>query len=196
MTEREAFIVAINADLTNDFPRLMFADWLDERGDPLGEFIRLQIRLHHEGTASRTIQSDPYSWLYERGEILTGQLWQQCADMIAKNTLEWTAYLPERCNVRGWSRGFPGFIQIKTAAWNAHAEKIIAAQPVEKVLLRGKLAVQSRAVPGYYLPGTFVHVPAHAEWRYEGRGWVQAERHPAKAREVLWKAYWPNIKFV
>jgi uncharacterized protein (TIGR02996 family) len=29
----------------NDAPRLVYADWLDEQGDPRGEFIRVQCEL-------------------------------------------------------------------------------------------------------------------------------------------------------
>jgi uncharacterized protein (TIGR02996 family) len=39
----EPFLAAINADLDDDTPRLVFADWLQENGDePRAEFIRLQ----------------------------------------------------------------------------------------------------------------------------------------------------------
>lgn len=43
--ERRAFIEAIREDPEEDFPRLVFADWLDEQGDPLGEFIRVECEL-------------------------------------------------------------------------------------------------------------------------------------------------------
>jgi len=43
--ERRAFIEAVREDPEDDFPRLVFADWLDEQGDPLGEFIRVQCEL-------------------------------------------------------------------------------------------------------------------------------------------------------
>ncbi len=43
-TERE-FLEIIRADLGNPVPRLIFADWLDEQGDPRGEFIRTQCEL-------------------------------------------------------------------------------------------------------------------------------------------------------
>src|SRR5690242_1539927 len=43
MNEREGFLAAIQEAPDDDTPRLVFADWLDERDDPLGEFIRLQI---------------------------------------------------------------------------------------------------------------------------------------------------------
>lgn len=45
MSDREAFIRHIAAHPHDDLPRLVFADWLDERDDPLGLFIRTQIEL-------------------------------------------------------------------------------------------------------------------------------------------------------
>ena len=46
MTERDAFLRAIAADLYDDTPRLAFADWLDERGEhDRAEFIRVQCEL-------------------------------------------------------------------------------------------------------------------------------------------------------
>lgn len=45
MSERAAFMRAILAAPDDDLPRLVYADWLDERGDPLGEFIRIQLAI-------------------------------------------------------------------------------------------------------------------------------------------------------
>lgn len=45
MSEREAFLQAIRHDPEDDTPRLIFADWLEEHGDPQGEFIRIQCEL-------------------------------------------------------------------------------------------------------------------------------------------------------
>lgn len=47
MTHEEAFLKAILDDPDDDAPRLLMADWLEERGDLRGEFIRVQCRLHH-----------------------------------------------------------------------------------------------------------------------------------------------------
>jgi uncharacterized protein (TIGR02996 family) len=49
--EEVRFLERICAEADDDAPRLIFADWLDEQGDPRGEFIRLQValaRLHGE----------------------------------------------------------------------------------------------------------------------------------------------------
>jgi carbon storage regulator len=42
--EEAAFLQAIAEDPADEGVRLVFADWLQERGDPLGEFIRTQCQ--------------------------------------------------------------------------------------------------------------------------------------------------------
>src|SRR3954471_1924369 len=53
----DAFLAAVLAEPDDDLPRLMFADYLDERGDPRGEFIRTQIELagHDHDASSRGV---------------------------------------------------------------------------------------------------------------------------------------------
>src|SRR4051812_9792088 len=46
-TER-ALLRAILDDIDDDAVRLVYADYLEERGDPRGEFIRLQIAGHRD----------------------------------------------------------------------------------------------------------------------------------------------------
>jgi uncharacterized protein (TIGR02996 family) len=45
MSDDAAFLRAITAAPDDAAPRLVYADWLDERGDPRGEFIRLQTAM-------------------------------------------------------------------------------------------------------------------------------------------------------
>ena len=46
MSDREAFVAAVAAAPEDDLPRLVFADWLDENGDPeRAEFVRVQCEL-------------------------------------------------------------------------------------------------------------------------------------------------------
>ena len=45
--EEAAFLDRICASPDDDVPRLIFADWLDERNDPRGEFIRVQVAIAH-----------------------------------------------------------------------------------------------------------------------------------------------------
>src|SRR5215203_6135464 len=51
--QQAAFLAAIRDDLDDDTPRLVFADWLEEHGDPRGAFIRAQCLLY------RTQEDDP-----------------------------------------------------------------------------------------------------------------------------------------
>ena len=43
MSDEDAFLVAIRVNPTDDAPRLVYADWLDDQGDPRGELIRVQM---------------------------------------------------------------------------------------------------------------------------------------------------------
>jgi uncharacterized protein (TIGR02996 family) len=45
LTQDEAFLAAIIADPANDSARCAYADYLQERGDPRGEFIAIQLAL-------------------------------------------------------------------------------------------------------------------------------------------------------
>lgn len=45
MNEEEALLAAIAAAPADALPRLVYADWLEERGDKRAEFIRLQHQL-------------------------------------------------------------------------------------------------------------------------------------------------------
>jgi uncharacterized protein (TIGR02996 family) len=45
MTEHGTFLQEILSHPDDDAPRLIYADWLEERGDPRGEFIRVQCAL-------------------------------------------------------------------------------------------------------------------------------------------------------
>ena len=60
-----AFLRTILASPEDDAPRLVYADWLDENGDPdRAEFIRLQIRLG---------RTDPHHPEWPRLNAVVGQ---------------------------------------------------------------------------------------------------------------------------
>jgi uncharacterized protein (TIGR02996 family) len=48
MNDDEAFIRAIVAAPGDDAPRLVYADWLDERGDPRGSYLRLEAEIRRD----------------------------------------------------------------------------------------------------------------------------------------------------
>src|SRR5438045_2176597 len=49
MSNTAPFLRAIWDTPHDDGPRLIYADWLEERGDPRGEFIRVQCELARRG---------------------------------------------------------------------------------------------------------------------------------------------------
>jgi uncharacterized protein (TIGR02996 family) len=59
MDEEEALLQAIADEPDDDGPRLIFADWLEERADPRAELIRVQCTLERLGPA------DPRRWRLE-----------------------------------------------------------------------------------------------------------------------------------
>jgi uncharacterized protein (TIGR02996 family) len=48
MTEERAFLLAILERPDDDAPKLIYADWLEERGDPRAEFLRLMVKVRRE----------------------------------------------------------------------------------------------------------------------------------------------------
>jgi uncharacterized protein (TIGR02996 family) len=62
--ERAAFVAAIRDAPEDDAPRLVFADWLGEHGEPdRGEFIRLQCRSPGSPRALELLQAHESEWL-------------------------------------------------------------------------------------------------------------------------------------
>jgi uncharacterized protein (TIGR02996 family) len=86
MSDENAFLQAILAEPDNDEPRLVFADWLEERGDPLADFIRVQCAL------AGMSHDDP-----RRPELLT-----QTRDLVTAHWSKWAKRFSK------WARRFGG----------------------------------------------------------------------------------------
>jgi uncharacterized protein (TIGR02996 family) len=82
MTDASGFLQAIHDDPDNDDLRLVFADWLEERGNPRGELMRLQV---WRGPAAPA-----------RGERT-----QRVRELQARHGREWLGPLHSR--LRDWS---------------------------------------------------------------------------------------------
>jgi uncharacterized protein (TIGR02996 family) len=85
------FLQTIIDQPDDDAPRLIYADWLEDRGDPRAEFIRVQIELARMSTADPRREK-----LQKREQVL-----------LKKHEEEWAA--PLRGVVWGWAFG-RGFI--------------------------------------------------------------------------------------
>jgi uncharacterized protein (TIGR02996 family) len=83
MSLEQGFLDAIRADPDDDTPRLVFADWLEEQGNPRGEFLRLQCRLGAwvPDLDERTrLQQREQQLLAEHGAAWLGELGPKCKD--------------------------------------------------------------------------------------------------------------------
>lgn len=129
MTHEEAFIQAICENPDDDAPRLMYADWLEERGDPRGEFIRVQMKIAEKG-----FYSDGTPCAYQRCQ----ELRQQERILLSKgNDYRWffrRGALGEECK---WifRRGFVERVELTTADWLAHGPALVLAAPLREVLI-------------------------------------------------------------
>src|SRR5262245_51136240 len=119
MNQADAFLHAILADPEDHAPRLAYADWLDERGDSRGGFIRVQCAL--AGLAD----DDDAGW----------PLLAREARLIAGHGKHWAG--PLRRLVKRWRfrRGFVEAVTLRAADFLWHAEALFRIAPVREVRL-------------------------------------------------------------
>ncbi|HKB03335.1 MAG TPA: TIGR02996 domain-containing protein, partial [Gemmataceae bacterium] len=111
MTDEPTLLAAVLADPGDDAPRLVYADWLDEHGQPdRAEFIRVQIEL------TRTPVWDPRRPGLERRE----------ADLLAEHQIEWAAPLLD-AGAQGWAfrRGFLDRVVLNVADFLKYGSAVI-----------------------------------------------------------------------
>lgn len=141
MSDSFAFLRTIRTDPADDDARLVFADWLDENGDPKrAEFIRLQIGLknvseqwqHTKSEAKRRSRVNELFLAY----IAQWQLpWPPLlATMGTREPSDPPAANSER-NHAIWRRGFLDEFQCGLDAWETHGPYIVAHHPVRRLRL-------------------------------------------------------------
>lgn len=119
MTCEDRFLAAILEDSGDEAPRLIYADWLEKRGNPRGEFIHIQCAL------AKLSNTDP-RWV----------------DLAARerellNTYESLWAAPLAGLVEGWRfrRGFIEDINLSARNFIAGAESIFRTNPIQGVRL-------------------------------------------------------------
>jgi uncharacterized protein (TIGR02996 family) len=91
MSAEAVFLQVIHDHPHDDAPRLVYADWLEERGDPRAEFIRLQI------TLAGMPDDDP-----RRDEAF-----ERADELVGRHGKAWCAAVPRRFrDCRSFDRGF------------------------------------------------------------------------------------------
>ncbi|MBY0457214.1 MAG: TIGR02996 domain-containing protein [Gemmataceae bacterium] len=140
MTDGDALFRAICEQPWEDTPRLVYADWLDENGDPdRAEFIRVQVELARlppaeqwghplaRRAAELRLRGDP-----GKGEIKPGR---------GKRVKRWSKELPVREGVEwgvGYARGFRNSVTFADVhAVLSHEDAVMAAAPIDTVVVKG-----------------------------------------------------------
>jgi uncharacterized protein (TIGR02996 family) len=122
MTHEDAFFQDILEHPDDDTPRLIFADWLDDHGDPdRAEFIRLQCRLARE--------TDPLLPAVRDMRIRENTLFHQ-------HNRTWAG--PVVCSLaQGWGfrRGFVSFINASASQLVGHCDELFRAAPIQHLRL-------------------------------------------------------------
>jgi uncharacterized protein (TIGR02996 family) len=130
MTDDKALLAAILAEPDNDRVRLIYADWLEEHGDPArAEFIRLECELHGMLTPAGDA---PYSWeqpRFRKLEARAGELWDAHAG-------RWFPGLETYAEEVETERGFAHHVALSARRFIEHGEKMFAVAPtIEDVFL-------------------------------------------------------------
>ncbi len=118
-TDAEAFLQRIRAYPDDDTPRLIFADWLDEEGDPRGRFIRVQLALadlDEDAPARRALLVEEQALLGAHREA-------------------WEAPLRKLAGGFVFRRGFVDELNVEAKKFVRQAHEIFTASPVQHVHL-------------------------------------------------------------
>jgi uncharacterized protein (TIGR02996 family) len=110
----ESLLAAIVAAPDDDGPRLVYADWLLERGDARGDFIRLQCEL------ARADERSPRALeLYELVEPMRKASWRLFAGELARYASE-----------RSFHRGFVDEVRMPVGVFAKHGERLFSRYPI------------------------------------------------------------------
>jgi len=120
MTDEQGLLRAIREDPADLTPRLIYADWLDEHGDPArAEFIRLQCLRSQEGITAPNE--------FERRD--------REEELLRDNRARWLAELPPLWGIT-WSEFGHGFVE-SVHAYSFRAFQRQAAQIRSRIPLLG-----------------------------------------------------------
>lgn len=131
-TEAEAFLQRIRAYPDDDAPRLVFADWLDEQGNPRGEFIRVQIALAQMSRENAAAGDRPQR---PEREKLRADLEARQQTLLDAHGEEWTAPFRRYATRPRFERGFVEEVNVDAHNFMLHAPELFTAGPLRHIYL-------------------------------------------------------------
>ncbi len=175
MTTREAFIKDILDNPADDTLRLIYADWLEENGEPeRAEFIRVQIELARTPDPCWMLGVCIYGPDPPRAKV--GKLVHFCGNTqwflrhhlrtkelelleaphkggTWTNRVVWADNLFQAAVISDdvtWTRGFVSRVRLTCAAWMEHGPALVRAHPIERVELLDKRPHHSDGNPFWF----------------------------------------------
>jgi uncharacterized protein (TIGR02996 family) len=118
MPDEQTFLDEITASPDDDIPRLIYADWLEENGDPRGEFIRVQCEL---ATLRKTQKR--YADLSIRE-----------AELLLQYQRQWTEGFPYSLRKCVFRRGFIEACSVALSYFLRNSDKILRLSPLRDVV--------------------------------------------------------------
>jgi uncharacterized protein (TIGR02996 family) len=134
MTHADAFLAAILAEPDADVHRLVYADWLDEHGDPdRAEFIRVQCAVAIDPLAHNPPPSNP------RCACSLCTLRRRERALLTSHQVDWRMRdlpgMPFGNWVTDFRRGFVAEVTLSCDQWMRHGPALVRAAPLERVIL-------------------------------------------------------------
>jgi uncharacterized protein (TIGR02996 family) len=126
----EAFLRAVRENPDDDTARLVYADWLDEHGDPdRAEFIRVQCELAH-GAVAEPRRNE----LKERESEILGAKWAEWTDPFRREF--GVAFQADQVGAHYFRRGFIDDLWLDAEVFVKRAADLFALVPFTGVSLR------------------------------------------------------------
>lgn len=174
MDYEHPFVQEVRNNPRDDFPRLIFADYLDEAGDPRGELIRVQVQL------ANMTPGEP-----ERREL---ELREE--ELLADYADAWLEPLREfgaqGLSVRCLQRGLIERVRITAAAWLENAAELCRVAPALHCVELRALPTELRQLMATELPEqiTSVDLSSNRIERIHGQDLLGVSSWPDRLQEL------------
>lgn len=162
-----ALLRNIRANPNDDLARLVYADWVEERGDPaMAELIRVHVERE---------RAEPNSPRYF--DLIT-----HTAMLLAQHRDRWTAELSQRFGVTGaeFVRGIPEEVELPLGAFVTRAAELLASLPIRHVMLTGVGSLED--VRRLTVPANVMRSVAVDGVGHQAMGWRPGWTHTRERR--------------
>jgi uncharacterized protein (TIGR02996 family) len=135
MNDHDAFLQAIIAEPDEDAPRLVYSDWLEERGDPRAEFIRIQCALARP----------------ERNSLHRSELREREQKLLAEYGQEWLKPLRGFGKLLRFRRGFVEGMTITAEKFLHRGDDLFRLAPIRTLRIEQVWTQMLRVAACQYL---------------------------------------------